>query len=165
MLLKEAGVTKEETEPFLPKFPGNTEPPLVRRTAALNKSIAAREGEVTNPAKGTARWLQAQIKVLTDKDTADKALQNRIKAIHARVSAIDTESARVQAEIAQIKGPNAKRLEAAGKERMDAYVKYFENLKREQVTLEQLYAPVQARLTREGAADQEQDLESDSMGS
>ncbi|WP_421708591.1 AAA family ATPase [Algihabitans sp.] len=51
------------------------------------------------------------------------------------------------------------RLAAARLERLDAYVGYFANLGQEQETLEELYAPVSARLTGETAAEQEQDLE------
>ena len=45
----------------------------------------------------------------------------------------------------------------ARRERMDSYVAFFANLKREQETLEELYAPITARLRSEAA--QEQDLE------
>ena len=42
---------------------------------------------------------------------------------------------------------------------MKAYVAYFENLEREQQTLEELYAPVSDRLTSESASAQERALE------
>ena len=62
-------------------------------------------------------------------------------------------------EIGQIEGPEKERIVAARQERLDAYVAYFANLSHEQETLEELYAPVSARLTGETAAEQEQDLE------
>ena len=66
---------------------------------------------------------------------------------------------RINKEIAQIVGPEKERITAARQERLEDYVAYFSNLGQEQETLEELYAPVSARLAGEAAAEQEQDLE------
>jgi uncharacterized small protein (DUF1192 family) len=155
-LLTNAGI--EETSSFYPTIP-NAEPALTARKGELEKAINDREGSGDSPAKGTAWWLEQQIKVLVDKDTADKTRQARIKTIQDRISAIDTEVARLNGEIAQIEGPNRERLAAARDERLNAYGAYFDNLKNEQKTLEELYAPVKAKLKDGTAKPQEQDLE------
>lgn len=158
-LLVEVGVPEQDRGPFRPAFPADTEPPLARRAAILQAAIAQREGAVANPAENTLRWLQAQIKALSEKESADKTRQERIRVIHTRIAAIAAELERVQTEIAQIEGPEQARMTAAHEERMQAYVAYFRNLKAEQETLEQLYAPVKARLASAAAAPPEQELE------
>ena len=157
-LLASAGIPETERTPFHPAFPGDIEPPLARRSAALQQSVAQREGAVQNPAQGTIRWLEAGIKTLMERESADKARQKRITNIQTRIAAIGAEIERIQAEIARIEGPEKARMAAAHTERMDAYFSYFKNLKSEQQTLEELYAPVKARLAEDGAS-QERDLE------
>ena len=68
------------------------------------------------------------------------------------------ESERILAEFAQIEEPEKERISAARQERLDAYIAFFDNPEREQQTLEELYAPVGARLRSESASAQEQDL-------
>jgi hypothetical protein len=153
------GVPEAERAAFRPAFPADTDPPLTRRETALQRSIAQRTGAQDQPAENTIYWLQAQIDALMKRESADKARQERIKVIQTRNAAIDTEIARIQAEIAQIEGPERERMVAAQRERMEVYVAYFANLKREQEMLEELYAPVTARLQSESASAQEQDLE------
>lgn len=157
--LREAGVPEADRAAFRPAFPDDTDPPLARREAALKRSIAEREGAAERPTENTIRWLQAQIEALMKRESADRARQERTKVIQTRIAAIDTETVRIQAEIAQIEGPEKERMAVARQERMDSYTAFFANLKREQETLEELYAPVTARLRSESASTQEQDLE------
>ena len=158
-MLEDAGVPADDRGAFHPVFPEDTEPPLVRREAALNAALTERAGATENPAEGTIRWLQKQIEELQKRESADKAQQDRIKAIQSRIAAINTETERIGKEIVQIEGPEKGRIAAAHQERLDAYAAYFANLSHEQETLEELYAPVSARLAGEAAAEQEQDLE------
>lgn len=158
-LLEAAGVPADDRNAFHPIFPEDTEPPLVRREAALNAALRQRLGAAENPGTGTIRWLQNQIEELEKRESADKARHEKIKAIQSRIAAIDTETKRIKNEIAQIEGPERKRIAAARQERLDGYTAYFMNLGLEQETLEELYAPVSARLSKETAAEQEQDLE------
>lgn len=157
--LREAGVPEGDFGAFRPEFAGDTEAPLARRQAAVQQQLRTRLGDPDNPAEGTIHWLQQQIKALEARQTADKARQEKIKTIHTRLSAIGTEIERINAEIAQIEGPEKQRIADARQERLDAYVAFFENLKREQETLEELYAPVTERLHSESASEHEQDLE------
>ena len=145
-LLDEVGIPQSERAAFTPAFPGNTDAPLDKRVVELNAAVSKREGVEQNPAKDTIRWLQAQIKTLTEQDTADKARQKRISEIQTRIAAIGTEVKRLEAEIAHIEGPNAKRIKAAHAERMAAYGGYFENLEQERKILEELYKPVKRKL-------------------
>jgi ABC-type Mn2+/Zn2+ transport system ATPase subunit len=158
LLLDAAGIPEMERAPFHPAFPGDTEAPLARRSAALQQSVAQREGATQNPAQGTIRWIEAQIKTLMERESADKARQKRLTDIQMRIAVIGADIERIQAEIGQIEGPEKTRMAAAHAERMDAYFSYFKNLKSEQQTLEELYAPVKARLAEDGAS-QERDLE------
>jgi energy-coupling factor transporter ATP-binding protein EcfA2 len=158
-LLKEAGVPEADRAFFRPGFLTDTEPPLARREAELKKSLAQRDGDTERPAQGTIRWLQQHIQALLRLESADKARQEKIKGIQTRIAAIGTEIERIQTEIARIEGPEKERLVAARQERLDAYAAFFQNLKLEQHTLEELYAPVRARLTSESASEQEHDLE------
>ena len=158
-MLEAAGVPEDDRGAFHPVFPEDTEPPLVRREATLNAALTERAGAAKNPAEGTIRWLQKQIEELQKRESADKARQDRIKTIQSRIAAIDTETERIGKEIEQIEGPEKERIVAARQERLDVYVAYFANLSYEQDTLEELYAPVSARLAGEAAAEQEQDLE------
>lgn len=157
--LGEVGIPETEWSAFHPAFPADTEAPLTRRETALKAGIARKEGTADNPAEGTIRWLNKRIEELQKAESADKARQNKIKTIQTRIAQIDTEVERVTKEIAQIEGPETERLKEAVNERLQAYVAYFANLKREQSTLEELYAPVSARLTDGTASRQEQDLE------
>ena len=158
-MLAEAGVPADDRDAFHPVFPNDTEPPLTRREAALNAALSERTGAADDPAEGTIRWLQKQIEEMQKRESADKARQERIKAIQSRIATIDTEAERIGKEIAQIEGPEKERMTAARQEWLEAYVAYFGNLNHEQETLEELHAPVSARLAGEEAAEQEQDLE------
>lgn len=157
--LTEVGVPEAERGDFHPRFPGDTEPALARREAELNAALAAQLGAAENPKDGTIRALQKQIDTLQKQESADKARQEKIKSIQARIAAIDTEVERIRTEIVQITGPEKARIATAAVERMTAYVAYFANLQSEQLTLEELYAPVSKRLTGDSASVQEQDLE------
>lgn len=156
-LLKEAGIPSADMDAFRPAFAKDTDAPLSRRKAALDADIKKKEGAAEQPAEGTLRWLEAQIKKLTETESADKARHERIKAIQTRVAAIAVEVKRIQEEVTQIEGPEKARMEAAYKERLDAYAGYFRVLQDEQKTLEELYAPVKARLAVESGS--VQDLE------
>jgi DNA repair exonuclease SbcCD ATPase subunit len=158
-LLDEAGIPTSERAAFHPTFPSDTELPLSRRAAAIQNVIQALEGTIENPAEGTARWFEGKIKMLSTQATADKARQDRTKAIQTRVAAIHVELKRIEDEITKIEGPDRARLAQAGNERLQAYGLFFENLKAEQATLEELYAPVKARLQSRSSSQQEQDLE------
>jgi energy-coupling factor transporter ATP-binding protein EcfA2 len=159
VLLTEAGIPEADRAAFRPTFPEDTEAPLTRRATALRQAIANREGTPENPADGTIRSLQGQIAALERRASADKARQERIRVIQTRIAAIGTELERLVREIAQIEGPEKARIAAARSERVQAYVAYFENLRREHETLEELYRPVEARLHSGSASAQEQDLE------
>ena len=104
-LLDEAGIPQGERAPFKPAFPADTEPPLGKRAAALQAAIAKNEGAAENPVENTLRWLNAQIKALVEKESADKARQERIRVLQTRIAAIGSELDRINAEIAQIEGP------------------------------------------------------------
>jgi hypothetical protein len=134
--LTEVGIPDSDHSAFRPQFTADTEPALVRRENELKRSLAEKEGDANKPAEGTIRWLQGEIKTLSEKESADKARQERVKVIQTRLAAIATEIERIQAEIVQIAGPGQKRLEQAHRERIEAYVDFFKNLKREQKTLE-----------------------------
>jgi hypothetical protein len=84
-----------ERAPFRPAFPGDTEPPLTRRNATIERVVRTREGTAENPAEGTIRWLEQQIATLSAQATADKTRQDKIKAIQTRISAINTEIKRI----------------------------------------------------------------------
>lgn len=156
-LLKEAEIPDADKDAFHPAFVKDTEAPLARRKAVLDAEIKKKEGAADQPAEGTLRWLEARIKKLTEEESADKARHERIKTIQTRIAAIAVEVKRIQEEVAQIEGPEKTRMEAAYNERLDAYSGYFRILQDEQKTLEELYAPVKARLAVEtGSA---QDLE------
>ena len=146
-LLADAGVPEVERGSFRPDFPGDTEPALAKREQILQSQITRRQGKAENPAKDTLRWLEIQIKALVDRETADKVRQERVRRIQTRIAKIDSEEKQVQAEICQIEGPEKQRIATSHRERLETYVAYFENLKREQETLEALYAPVKQHLS------------------
>ena len=109
-MLASAGIPEVQRSAFRPHFPADTEPPLARRSEALNRSIAQHEGETENPAKDTLHWLEMQINALVDMETADKARQESIRFNQTRIAEIGAELTRVQDEIAQIEGPERQRL-------------------------------------------------------
>lgn len=158
-ILKEVGIPQADHAVYKPAFPGNIEAPLIAREKVINTSIAEREGNKDKPAQGTIRALEKEIEVLAKKESADKARAKRIEEIQKRITIIDTESERITKEIELIKGPEKERINAAASERMDAYIGYFENLKSEQETLEELYGPITEKLKSESSFAQEQDLE------
>lgn len=145
-LLNEAGIPEDDRAAFRPSFPSDTEAPLARRTTVLNGAISKQEGAADKPAENTIRGLEDQIKKLTVQESADKTRQEQIKKIQTRIAAIATEVKRIEQEITQIEGPEKARLTAAKEERLNAYVAYFQNLKAEQKTLENLYQPAKQKL-------------------
>jgi hypothetical protein len=157
--LIDIGVLEGDREALKPKFSGDPETALSNADSALRKKVGEKEGATENPAEGTIRALELQIKALTDKDTADKARQKRIKDIQTRIAAIGIELGRLNVEIAQIEGPEKERLEQVTKERLLCYGGYFKNLQEEQKALEALYTPVKKRLLSPDASVTEQDLE------
>jgi ABC-type cobalamin/Fe3+-siderophores transport system ATPase subunit len=158
-ILAEVGIPESEHAPFRPQFPADTASPLARRETELKRLLTQRQGTDTNPAEGTIRWLQNQIKSLSEKESADKARQERVKLVQTRLAAIATEIERIQTEITQIEGPGRERLSQTYRERLEGYVNYFRNMKREQNTLEELYAPVRTKLDSRSVSGPEQDLE------
>lgn len=154
-LLDEVGVPSCDRAPFTPSFPGDTDAPLDKRAKELQAVITGKEGAEQNPAQDTIRWFEAQIKILEQRESLDKARQKRIKEIQTRIAAIGTEVKRIEAEIKQIEGPGAERIKAAHTERIASYGTYFENLKQERKALEELYEPVKKKLApAEGKSDQ-----------
>ena len=158
-LLKDIGVPELQHDTFRPRFAADTEPPLARREVELKNSIAGKEGTLENPTEGTIRWLQAEIKKLTEMDTADKAREQKTKSIQARLAAINTETNRLDTEIKHLEGPARERLQLVYPERLKTYVDYFENLRSEQAILEELYASVRTSVGARSAGDPEQELE------
>jgi energy-coupling factor transporter ATP-binding protein EcfA2 len=158
-LLTEAGIPEADRAAFRPTFAEDTEASLARRSTALRHVIANREGNLDNPAEGTIRSLQVKIATLEKRASADKARQERTRVIQTRIGAIGTELERLVKEIAQIEGPEKERIAAVRDERAQAYTAYFENLTREQGTLQELYRPVEAKLHSGSASAPEQDLE------
>ena len=158
-MLAEVGVPQAEWDVFHPTFLGDNEPALARRETELNNELRARLGTMEKPGKWTIRWLQKEIDELQKRESADKARMEKTKTIQSRISKIGPDLERIKNEITQITGPEKNRIAAARQERLDVYVAYFENLKREQQTLEELYAPVSARLKDECVMSQERGLE------
>jgi ABC-type dipeptide/oligopeptide/nickel transport system ATPase component len=156
-LLNEAQIPEADKDAFHPAFAKDAEAPLAQRKAALEAEINKKEGDTDKPAEGTLRRLESQIKKLTENESADKARHERIKTVQTRIAAIAVEVKRIQEELKQIEGPEKARMDAAYKERVNAYAGYFRVLQDEQKTLEDLYAPVSARLAAESSS--AQDLE------
>lgn len=158
--LGEVDMPGADIEAFRPGFSGDTESPLSRLEAALRKQISNRVGDdAENPTEGTIHWFNMKIKKLETWQTVDKARQQRIKNIQTRVATINSEIDRINLETSRISGPEKKRIKEARKERHATYVKYFSNLKREQETLEKLYAPITHKLQLETASEHEKQLE------
>lgn len=154
-MLKDAGIPDGEAAAFTPKFSGDIDAPLKKRTGELQAAIAAKEGLAEKPAVGTIRAIEQEIKVLVEKESTDKARQQQIKTIQTRLAAIATEIKKLTDEIDHINGPEKARLAKAKQERLEAYGGYFENLKLEQKALEELYRPVKKKLKRTGGKDHE----------
>ncbi|HOZ25706.1 MAG TPA: hypothetical protein PK080_00010 [Hyphomonadaceae bacterium] len=153
-LTEDAGIPDADKDAFHPAFAKDTEGPLARRKASLDAEIKKKEGTVEQPTEGTLRWLETQIKKLTEKESVDKARHERLKTIQTRIAAIAVEVKRTLEEVDQIEGPDKLRMAAAYKGRLDAYVAYFGILLEEQKTLEELYEPVKARLAEESGTAQ-----------
>jgi len=159
VLLTEAGVPHGEHNHFKPTFAGDISAPLDKRVVEIKSAIVQLEGDANQPAEGTLRALEAQIKMLMAKESVDKARQQRIQAIQTRLAAIEAELGRIDAEIKQVQGPEKARMSAAYDERVLAYIGFFENLTTEQGILQELYGPVKKHLGSEAASKTEQELE------
>jgi ABC-type dipeptide/oligopeptide/nickel transport system ATPase component len=158
-MLKEVGVPDPDHAIFKPGFPGDTELPLAFKEGQLKNLIDQREGASENPAEATIRWLHLQIKSLSERESADKARQEKTKAIQTRLAAIAAEIGRIQAEITQIEGPSRGRLDLARRERLTAYEAFFQNLQREQKTLEELYSTMKMNFGASPPSEPGQELE------
>lgn len=145
-LLRDAGIPEGERAAFKPVFATDTEAPLVRHGATLQKMVTDKEGTDQNPTAGTIRALEKEIKALTERESNDKARQQKIKSIQTRLAAITSEVKKLNDEIAQIEGPQRKRRDKCREERLVVYGAYFDNLRREQNALEDLYKPVKKKL-------------------
>lgn len=158
-MLVDIGLNEAERKHFELQFRGDVDAPITSRIQAIEKEVKACEGTADAPAEGTIRYVEKKIEELLSKESADKSLQAKIRKIHARISEIDLEIASITAEIKKIEGPDAARRKTINEERSRNYSLYFENLKKEQETLEELYGPVEARLSGHEAAQEEQELE------
>lgn len=154
-LSKDASIPDSDKPSFHPSFSSNTDEPLRRKIETLNTDIKKKEGLAEQPTEGTVQWFMAQIKLLTERESADKARHERIKTIQTRIAAIEVEIKRLNEEVAQIEGPDRQRIDVARKERSEAYIGYFKVLNIEKQTLEDLYMPVKARLKAEVGSAQE----------
>jgi energy-coupling factor transporter ATP-binding protein EcfA2 len=143
--LRELGIPESEHAKFKPIFSGDVQVPLNARKADLNNVIARLEGGDT-PVSGTFKYLQTHLATLTARQTADKALLENIKRIQNRVAAVGSEVERLAAEVATTEGADRERIKEASKDRLNAYVAVFENMKREQQALEDLYHPIRNQL-------------------
>lgn len=144
--LTEIGVPDVERVNFQPEFKGDVDGPLAKRVTAINTKLAAIEG-TDPPANNTIKKLQAEIELLMQSETADKARQERTKQIQTRIATINAEVERLEGEIENIDKVERPKIAKLASKRLEAYVAYFENLGIEQKTLEGLYEPVREQLT------------------
>jgi len=158
-MLESAGIPADERSPFHPAFPGDIEQPLARRGRALTKAIKQIQGNEENPEAGTIKRLLGDIEELQRMESMDNIRRNKIKEIQTRIATIDTKIERIQSEISRIRVSVRNRWKLAHKELLESYVAYFINLGQEQEILQELYAPVDAYLTRNGTAEHERNLE------
>jgi AAA domain, putative AbiEii toxin, Type IV TA system len=152
-----AAVGIENTHAFELKIPDAYQPIVEARKQELAAELLSIEGDANAPTQGTVHFIQREISQLEAKTTADSARRERIQVIQRRIAGIDTEIDRLRAEIATIETTERDRLMAAKAERIDSYLDFFENLKSEQVILEELYQPVRERLS--SGSEQEQALD------
>ena len=158
-ILADVGVPETERDAFHPRFPGDTDKPINTRVGELERVVAEKIGPDDGSKPGTVKQLQKKITELLQKESADKALQDRVAAIHARIAQIDAEILSLKTEIEKIKGPDKERREAIWKELAQTYAQYFSNMESERDVLEKMYKPVAERLSGASAAVQEQLLE------
>jgi energy-coupling factor transporter ATP-binding protein EcfA2 len=157
--LREADISPVDWAAFKPIFSGDTETPLANKERELRIDIAAKTGLAEAPMDGTICALQGQIRTILEKESLDKARQERIKTIQVRITTIGLEIKKIEAEILQIEGPEKTRLGNAAIDRSLAYVAFFKNLRLEHETLSELYAPVRAYLAAADTPVDEQSLE------
>ena len=158
-LLKDVGITQANLAIYKPTFPGDTEKPLSACEQEIKAQISKRLGSQDKPDAGTVRAIELEIVELAKKESVDQARAKKIADTQKRIADIDMEIDRINKEIAQIEGPDKLRRGVAATERMSAYTAYFQNLQSEQTTLEELYAPVTARLKSNSSFTEEQELE------
>lgn len=146
--LREVGIPEAEWQNFKPNFAGDIEPSLKARTEAIGRKLAELEG-AEPPADGTIKKLTREIEALMQRETADKARQERTKQIQTRIAVINAEIERLDAEIKNITDVEQPRLKGVQTRRLDAYVAYFKNLSTEQKALQGLYEPIGERLSEQ----------------
>lgn len=146
--LKEVGIPQAEWENFKPNFAGDIGPSLTVRTDAIGVRLAELEGGEP-PADWTIKKLASEIKSLMQRETTDKARQERTKQIQNRIAVINAEIERLNAEIKNIIDVEQPRLKGVQSRRLDAYVACFNNLSSEQKALQGLYEPIGERLSKQ----------------
>ena len=140
--LIEVGVPTKELAYYKPAFPEDPQQLLNKREKELNDGISKRLGTEGESAAETILALGKEIANLGKKESNDKARTMRIEQIQRRIAAIDTETERLENEIKQIKGSDQGRRNTIRTELVTAYREYFENLKKEQTTLADLYSSI-----------------------
>lgn len=140
--LIEVGVSTKELAYYKPAFPEDPQQLLNKREKELNDGISKRLGTEGESAAETILALGKEIANLGKKESNDKARAMRIEQIQRRIAAIDTETERLENEIKQIKGSDQGRRNTIRTELVTAYREYFENLKKEQTTLADLYSSI-----------------------
>ena len=140
--LIEVGVSTKELAYYKPAFPEDPQQLLNKREKELNDGISKRLGTEGESAAETILALGKEIANLGKKESNDKARTMRIEQIQRRIAAIDTETERLENEIKQIKGSDQGRRNTIRTELVTAYREYFENLKKEQTTLADLYSSI-----------------------
>ena len=157
--LKKVGIAEENLKPYKPQLADGINTLLKNREDEINKKITDLQGSNPNPSAGSYLQLEAEIKTLEEKQTVDKARQDRVKQIQTRLTQINTEIEQINAEISRIEGPEKDRKNVARQERYDSYMDYFINLNREHKTLKELYAPVTKSLNEVSTLEHEKHLE------
>ena len=145
-LLQEVGIPGAERGYFKTDFAGDVDQSISSQTATIARKLAALEGG-DPPADNTIKKLTGEIATLMERETNDKARQERTKQIQTRVAVISGDIERIEAEIKSATEVEKPRLVGVQARRLEAYVAFFENLQLEQKALQELYEPIRDRLS------------------
>ena len=129
---------------FKPIFGGETEKLLSDKLVELRTGIDTLVGEDDDeyPTQKTQRAITKAISGYEEKLSEDKAKQEKILKTQRRITSIDKDISKLEKEIKDIDENRVQKLKGRESQRWESVNGYFENLKKEQEVLRNLYRPL-----------------------
>ncbi len=148
--LRKATVPEQFWANFRPVFAGDVAAPLAVTRDALARDLQSLEGTSEDLAGDISiNALHKSVKAEEDKLQLDDVRKRRVGEIQSKMARLDADSRRLQSEITDAERAERDLLPKAWQERLRNYLRYFELVGQERLTLQRLYQPLHTYRTEQ----------------